>query len=212
MSFSIHALYCISNGNNNMDIADTIKDVVNTYGAMTTTEIINTMETYRSIFASKHVVNTVLYKNEHKMFERIEGTSPPRWELFAHKLFKKDKEGEGEGGRRTVIFVDLGNVHDVCENVNRWHKRAELRPFAEMHYRGSCPINTLYCTHTHPHGTQTKMLMAIVREIDQSGPMDIFICSKHKLFHSLQEEYSEARKDVTIELVHGWDELKLHLG
>jgi len=169
----------------------------------------------------KPSINEWLYNNENTLCSMVKGKTPPHWVLITSETKDGDKtSGDSEGSQRRVarspvVLVDIGNVHDVCSNVQSLYgSTVVLRAFTDKRFPGHIPIDyTIIANTTMRHAAEMLLITALFEELNKPGSVDIFICSKGKMFSTFAAEVDVSRINPksTLSIVSGWDELKLLL-
>jgi len=169
----------------------------------------------------KPSVNKWLYDNENKVCAMIKGKAPPHWILLpcttkeGEEVVVSSERSRYGAPRKPVVLVDLGNVHDVCSNVQtHYGSTVTLRVFADKRYPGHIPPDcTALASTTMRHAAEMLLITALFEELNKPGSVDIFICSNGKMFATFATEIDVSRinSNSTLTIVPGWDELKLLL-
>lgn len=162
----------------------------------------------------RHTINQCLYGLlGHGKVVKSQDT-PPLWSLGMVKPMENPVVENCE--IKTVIIVDLGNVHDCLNKLEPYANFYEIYAFADKAYNGwgvSPPAPpTIHFYHSKSRDKNAADIAIIwrVAELILLNPKEVFhfvIATKDQGFNSLKDEVES--RGHSLEFVNGWDELKL---
>lgn len=169
----------------------------------------------------RSVVNNTLYEHllPRKLVSKIDGT-PPVW-----KSLDNEPESKSENNYINIIFVDLGNIHDILPQLDPYADSDNnlVFAFADLNYNGygirplpSNPSITVYHSQdAHKNAADIKMVWTaaeIVINFDSqqlnNRKLRFFIFTKDNGFRTLKSILQLYSCVDSVEFVQRWDQIR----
>jgi hypothetical protein len=149
---------------------------------------------------SKREINQYLYHHP-EQFNHSDNL-PPMWSLVSEEQ-KKTPE--------IMVFVDLGNQHDVVPYLMRMNNSIPWIAVADAGYDVKNPHdNIIQGIRQLRDAADVRLIYEMILATQQNKALrEIHICSRDKIFENVSS--LPCFKNITVKIHDGWDSLKLDI-
>lgn len=170
----------------------------------------------RSLNMERSVVNRILYDKLLKGGTvACNKATPPLWS-YSEIIDESEVEIEVENEAKNVIFVDLGNVHDVLQKLESYANNCDVYAFADQAFNGygvnpepkNPKINVFQSTDEHKNAADIEMvwkaaeIVMNLSEDDVEQGVRFIIFTRDNGFRSLKgilERYSGVKEVLFVQ-------------
>jgi hypothetical protein len=124
--------------------------------------------------------------------------------------------------RTVIVCVDLGNVHDVLQNMEQFHSetlKTITIAFADCGFQGygvnpPSSVEVVVSKTGHKNEADTAMIWWIAQFFGKQpydAPCDVFVASKDQGFRSLETIIHDNHSNARCKFINSWSELSKEL-
>lgn len=173
---------------------------------------------------ARSVINRALYALEKRNLACRDNSTPPRWSVL--KDAAREAKSEVTSGK-PVVFVDLGNVHDVARHLEPLAAdgHVEVYLFADLQYAGypigasvaHLPVKRAKTGHSNAADFWLIWTLRDLVEEVRAGtraPLELIVCTKDQGIHCIRELVDDEANQAffrSVTFVNNWESLEPHV-
>eukprot|EP00039_Didymoeca_costata_P021200 m.343747 g.343747 ORF g.343747 m.343747 type:complete len:217 (+) comp23241_c0_seq1:311-961(+) len=190
---------------------------------------LSALDLARALNVDKKEINRYLYGMERKNLVSKTNGTPPIWSAINRSQVSRDttnapkpagKRPKQQGSKRPkqrtkefLVYVDLGNVHDILQPLEQYADQVEVLGFADNAFNGY-GVNPKSLFHVHQSSTghkneaDTTLIWKLAQRCSIEGPLLVVICTRDNGFRNLKELVEASGPGRVCHFVTNWGDLE----